>query len=145
MALLTNIALFFLCFLPLTLLVGLPFDFYLGPYQQPGAATQIFVWIVVGWPLLVPTVAFIPVAHIALAVARRTGLDPTPQVCRRVAVVVVPLGLLATHLLFWGTVVLSVRLLLTILLPGALLGWIARTPRRSRARRTSGAPASAST
>ena len=51
MAFLANFALFFVFFLPLTLAVGVPFDFYVGRYQPAEEASQLFYWILLGWPL----------------------------------------------------------------------------------------------
>ena len=129
MALLANFTLFFVFFLPLTLVVGLPFDFYVGRYQTPEEASQLFYWMVVGWPLLVPSVLFIPVAHIALAIARRTQWDLRRSALRKCALAAFPSGLLAVHLLLYGSVVVSAPLLVSYLIPGALFGWIARIPK----------------
>ena len=130
MALLANLALFFVLFLPLTYLVGWPFDYYVGRYMTPEEAPRVFNWIVMGWKLLLPGVLFVPVAHVALAIARRTLGEPDRQRLRRLVVVVVPLGFLAVHLALWGTAVLGVPLLVSVLIPGAVYGLIARLPMR---------------
>ena len=116
MAFLANFALFFVFFLPLTLAVGVPFDFYVGRYQPAEEASQLFYWILVGWPLLLSSVLFVPVAHIALAIARRGHWNLDRSALRKFALAAFPLGLLAVHLLFWGTVVFSVPLLATFLI-----------------------------
>jgi hypothetical protein len=133
-ALLANLALFFIFFLPLTLLVAIPFDLYVGRYQPAEEASQLFLWMIIGWPLLFPSVLFVPAAHVALAIARRFGWSPDRGTLRMLAVVILPLGLLWFHLWTWGTVVLGAPLLLTFLVPGALMGWVVRIPawRRSR-------------
>ena len=142
MAFLANFALFFVFFLPLTLLIGVPFDFYVGRYQPAEEASQLFYWILLGWPLFLPSVLFVAVAHIALAIARRGRRNPDPDVLRKIALVAFPLGLLAVHLLLWGTVVFSVPLLASFLIPGALFGWVARIPKpRRRGRETPGVAA----
>ncbi len=141
MAFLANFALFFVFFMPLTLVVGALGDFYVGRYQPEEEASQLFYWILVGWPLLLPSALFVPVAHIALALARRGPWELEPDLLRRLAIGVLPVGLLVVHLLFWGTVVFSVPLLISLLIPGALFGWVARIPRprQPRQRLASGA------
>ncbi len=129
MAFLANFALFFVLFLPLTLAVAAPFDFYVGRYQPPEEAAQIFYWMFVGWPLLLPSVLFLPVAHIGLAVTRRVYRDLDHSSLRRLALAVFPLGLLGVHLLVWGGVVFSLPLLVSFLIPGAVFGWLARIPK----------------
>ena len=132
MAFLANFSLFFVFFLPVTLLVGLPFDFYVGRYQPAEEASQLFYWITVGWPLLLPSVLFVPVVHLALAFARRASWDLDHEALRKIALVAFPLGLLGAHLLIWGTVVFSVPLLTSFLIPGVLFGWVARIPKLKR-------------
>ena len=134
MAFLANFALFFVVFLPLTLLIGVPFDFYVGRYQPAEEASQLFYWILLGWPLLLPSVLFVPVAHVALGIARRSQWSLDRSALRKFALAAFPLGLLAVHLLFWGTVVFSVPLLVSFLIPGALFGWVARIPKSRRDR-----------
>jgi len=129
MALFLNLALFFVLFLPLTLLVGLPFDFYLGRFQPAEEARPVIYWLIAGWPLLLPSILFIPVAHLALAIARRRQWAPDAHAMRGVSLVALPMGLLLTHFLFWGTTVLSIPLLVTFLIPGVIFGWVARIPK----------------
>ena len=133
MALFSNCLLFFLVFLPLTFLVGAPFDFYLGRYQPPEEAAQIMHWLVAGWPLFIPTVLAIPLLHVLLAIVRRRGWVSSPGESRKVFVAAFPIGLLSMHLMFWGDKVFSPQLLICILVPGAILGSIARIP-KTRAR-----------
>jgi len=131
-AFLANLGLFFVFFLPLTLLVAIPFDLYVGRYQPAEEATQLFLWMVIGWPLLFPSVLFVPAAHLALAIARRAGWGPNRGTLRKLAVVILPLGLFAFHLWIWGTVVFGAPLLLTFGVPGALFGWVVRIPESRR-------------
>ncbi len=82
MALLANLALFFVFYLPLTFAVGLLGDLYVGRYQPPEESAELFYWIVVGWPLLLPSLLAIPMLHIVLGVVRRwrrTTDDPRLQ------------------------------------------------------------------
>jgi hypothetical protein len=132
-ALFSNCLLFFVVFLPLTFLVGAPFDFYLGRYQPPEEAAQIMHWLVAGWPLFIPTVLAIPLLHVLLAILRRRSWVSSPAESRKVFVAAFPIGLLSMHLMFWGDKVFSPQLLICILVPGALLGSIARIP-KTRAR-----------
>jgi hypothetical protein len=129
MALFANCILFFVLFLPLTLLVGLSFDFYLGRFQPAEEAVPIIYWLVAGWPLLIPSFLFIPVLHIMLATVRRRTWAPDRRGMRMLSLVAFPMGLLLTHFVFWGGTVLSIPLLVTFLIPGAILGWVARIPR----------------
>jgi hypothetical protein len=129
MAFLANLVLFFVFFMPLTFIVALPGDFYVGRYQPEEEASQLFYWILIGWKFLIPSVLFIPIVHIGLAIARRTSVPLAPESLRRIALVAFPIGLLAVHLYFWGTVVFSVPLLVTFLVPGVLYGWVARIPK----------------
>ena len=129
MALFSNCLLFFLVFLPLTFLVGAPFDFYLGRYQPPEEASQVMHWLVAGWPLFIPTVLAIPLLHVLLAIVRRRGWVSSPGESRKVFVAAFPIGLLSMHLMFWGDKVFSPQLLICILVPGAILGSIARIPK----------------
>ena len=133
MALLANLVLFFAVYLPLSYAVGWAGDFWLGRYQSPEEGAQLFYWIVVGWPLLIPSLLFVPLAHIALGITRRLRRDPSPGRLRLLVVALAPLGFLAVHLALWGAVVLSAPLLASILIPGALYGLVARIPRRRRA------------
>ena len=132
MALLANLALFFVVYLPLGFAVGLAGDFWIGRYQSSETGFPLFYWIVVGWPLLVPSLLIVPVAHIALAIGRRLGPEAGAGRLRLLAIAVAPLGFLAVHLGLWGTTVLSGPLLATVLLPGAVYGLVARIPRRRR-------------
>ena len=129
MALLANLALFFLLYLPLTFAVGLAGDFYVGRYQSPEDAAPFFYWIVVGVQLFIPSVLALPAAHLALGAVRRMAGDFEPRRLRRIAVVAIPLSFLAIHLWVWGAVLVSVPLLVSILLPGSLLGLAVRIPR----------------
>ena len=140
MALLANLGLFFAFYLPLTFAVGLPGDFYVGRYQAPEEEAALFYWIVVGWPLILPSVVALPAAHIALAVARRARGDFDRKGLRRIAAVAIPLSFLAVHLWIWGAAVLSVPLLVSILIPGTLLGLVVRIPRSTPRRPTIRAP-----
>lgn len=133
MALLSNLGLFFVFYLPLTYAVGLPFDFYVGRYQSTAEETAFFNWIVVAWPLLIPSILALPAAHIVLGIARRLGEKFSPEGLRNICTAAIPLSFLAIHLAIWGDVVVSIQLLITILVPGALLGRVARIPKpRSR-------------
>lgn len=133
MALLKNLGLFFVVFLPLTLLVGLPGDYYLARHQSPEEATPIFYWMLVGWRVLLPCILFLPLAHLALAVSRRAGWRPDQATLRRVSLVVLPLGMLAMPLWLLGVHYLSVPLVVSVVVPGVVLGWLARIPLPRRA------------
>lgn len=125
MALLANIGLFFVLYLPVTYLIGLLGGFYVGPTQGRDDSYPFFIWVVVVWPLLLPSFLWVPVAHIALRLARRR-LDRNRL--RVLAIALVPTGLLAVHLVLWGGVVLSLPLLIVTIVPGALYGMLFRVP-----------------
>ncbi len=106
MALLANIALFFALFLPLTFLVGLPGGWYVGPAQLDAEAYPLFIWLLGGLQLVLPCLLWVPVAHFTLRRARtslgRGGL-------RRAALVLLPAGFLAVHVLLRGPSFLGPR------------------------------------
>ena len=131
MALLANMGLFFVFYLPLTYLIGLLGGFYVGPSQGPDDSYPLFIWLVVVLPLLLPSFLWVPLAHVLLRVSlRRLERDRL----RVLSVFLVPAGLLAAHLGVWGGVVLSLPLLFLIFIPGAAYGLVFRMPRsRSRA------------
>jgi hypothetical protein len=139
-ALVLNCLLFFVVFLPLTFLVGAPFDFYLGRYQPPREAAQVMHWLVAGWPLFIPTILAIPLLHVLLAIVRRRSWASSPGALRKLFVAAFPIGLLSMHLVFWGDKVFSPQLLIVILVPGAVMGAIARIPKTRASRRAAGQP-----
>ena len=126
MALLANLALFFVFYLPLTYWIGLPGDFYVGPTQVPENSYPFFIWLVVVGPLLLPSLAWVPVAHVLVRVGLRRF---ERNRVRGLAAVLLPAGLLGVHLWVWGDVVLSVPLLVVMIIPGALYGLVFRMPR----------------
>jgi hypothetical protein len=127
MAFLANCGLFFVVYLPLTFLIGWLFGWYVGPTQGPDDSYPVLLWIVVVWPLLLPSFLWVPPAHIVLRIARRR-LEGAQL--RRLAVAVLALGILAVHLLVWGTAVLSLPALVLTLVAGGLYGLVFRIPRR---------------
>ncbi len=128
MALLANTALFFVFYLPLTYLIGLPGGFFVGPTQGPDDSYPFFFWLVVVSPLLLPSLFWVPLAGILL----RLGQRRFEAHLRLFAVFLVPAGLLAVHYGVWGGAVLSLPLLTLTIIPGALYGLIFRLPRRGR-------------
>ena len=125
MRFLANLALFFVAFLPLTFVVGLPFGFFVGPNQQGDEAYPFFTWLVVVLQLVLPGLLVVPIVHVALRLARR---KLSPAALRRGAVAAMPLGLLAAHVAAWGTVVVSVPLLVIVCVPGTIYGALFRLP-----------------
>ncbi len=129
MAFLANVGLFFVLYMPLTFVIGWLFGFYVGPTQTPDDSFPVLIWIVVVWPLLLPSFLWVPVAHIALRMARRRQwLDPARL--RPLAVFLVPAGLLAVHIGVWRGVVLGLPLLALLIVPGLVYGLTFRIPRR---------------
>ncbi len=125
MALLANMGLFFVFYLPLTYLVGLLGGFYVGPTQGPDDSYPFFVWVVVVWPLLLPSFLWVPIAHFLLRIGLRR-LERNRL--RLLAALLVPTGLLAVHLWVWGGVVLSPQLLILAIVPGVVYGLVFRIP-----------------
>ncbi len=125
MALLANMGLFFVLYLPLTYLIGMLGGFYVGPTQGPDDSYPLFIWVVVVWPLLLPSFLWVPIAHILL----RIGLRRLERNRLRLfAVLLVPAGFLVVHLWVWGGVVMSPQLLTLAILPGAVYGLVFRIP-----------------
>lgn len=129
MALLANVALFFALFLPLGFLIGWLAGFFVGPEQTAADAYPLFLWTLGVLPLLAPGLAWVPIAHFGLRFAARR-LDRSQL--RRLALVALPLGLLAAHLVAWGTRVLGLPLLVLVVIPGAAYGAVFRIPVRRR-------------
>ncbi len=125
MTFLANVLLFFVVFLPLTYLVGLPFDFFVGPNQAGDEAYPFFTWLVVVLQLVLPALLFVPIAHVGLRWLRGRH---SRRALRWTAVAVLPLGFLGAHLAAWGPVVFSPQLLVLLLVPGALYGLTFRVP-----------------
>ena len=126
MALLANMGLFFVLYLPLSYGIGLLAGFYVGPYQGPNDSYPFLIWLFVVSPLLLPSFLWVPIAHILLRVGlRRLERDRL----RLLAIFLVPAGLLAVHLAVWGGLVLSLPLLILMLVPGGVYGLLFRMPR----------------
>ena len=130
MALFVNMLLFFLVYMPLTLLVAWPGDFYVGQYQAAEDALPLVYWILLGWPILFPSLAFVPIADWIMRLLRRFWPGLSRSALRKLSIVIYPTGLLAVHLIIWGTLVFSLPLLVSILVPGAIYGAMAWLPRR---------------
>lgn len=92
MALLSNIGLFFVFFLPLSYLIGLMGGFYVGPTQGSDDTYPLVIWMLVVSPLLLPSFLWIPIAHMLLRVGMRR-LEPTQL--RLASTLLVPAGPLA--------------------------------------------------
>ena len=128
MAFLANIGLFFFFYLPLTYLIGRVGGFYVGPTQGPDDSYPLFVWLVVVWPLLLPSLLWVPFAHILARIGLRR-LERSRV--RLLAVLLVPAGILAVHLGLWGDEVMSPQLLILAIAAGAAYGLVFRLPRSS--------------
>ena len=126
MALLANMGLFFVLFLPLSYGIGLWGGFYVGPYQGPTDSYPFMIWLIVVSPLLLPSLLWVPIAHLLLRVGRRR-LERDRL--RWFAIFLVPAGLFAVHLAAWGGVVLSWPLLTLMVIPGGIYGLVFRLPR----------------
>ena len=126
MALLANMGLFFVFYLPLTYLLGLVGGFYVGPTQGPDDSYPLLIWLGVVWPLLLPSFLWVPAAHILMRIGLRR-LERSRV--RLLAVLLLPAGILAVHLVLWGGVVLGPELLALAIVPGALYGLVFRIPR----------------
>ena len=126
MYLIKNLLIFFLVFLPLTYIVGIPGALYHGRFESAVTNSQIYNWGLVGLTLVLPCILFIPVLH--LIVRYYPGLVRAIGGARIFSTIVFPIGFLFTHLLVWGTDLLSWQLLTIILIPGLLFGLLARMP-----------------
>lgn len=125
MALLANMGLFFVLYLPLTFLIGLLGGFYVGPTQGPDDSYPLLIWVVVVSPLLLPSFLWVPIAHFLL----RAGLRRLERNrLRLLAALLIPAGLVAVHLWVWGGVVLSPQLLILAIVPGMVYGLVFRIP-----------------
>ena len=131
MALFVNMLLFLFVYMPLTLLVAWPTDFYVGRYQAAEEALPLLYWIILGWPLLFPSLAFVPVADGIMRLLRRFRPGLTKPALRKLSIVIFPAGLLAAHIITWGTQVFSLPLLVSILVPGAIYGGMAWLPKQT--------------
>jgi len=130
MKLVINLALFFVLFLPLTYIVGIPGDYWVGRYQDPDTAPTIYHWMSVGWPLILPSLLWVPVCHVAITILGRARVIRSSPWWRACSLVIWPAGFLAVHVAIYGLIVWSLPLLVTFLLPGMGYGALARIPVR---------------
>jgi len=132
MKLLINFVLFFGVFLPLTYVVGVPGNYWVGRYQDPSRAPTIYHWISVGWPLIVPSVLWVPLGHALIASLARCSEIRSPATWRVASLAMWPLGFLGVHLALYGMLLWSIPLLVTFSIPGVIYGVVARIPVRWR-------------
>ncbi len=120
MTLFRNLMTFVFLFLPLTLVLGLGCDFFVGPMEPTrwGYEVQLYYFHVFG--LLIPSIIAVPALHLlyrsrARAVSRSS--------VRALAVVATPFALLGVHLAIFGGTYWSTPLCTLFILPGALYGY----------------------
>ena len=119
-----NLVLFFLVYLPLTLIVGLA----LGSFQAPGLDRSLpyefFLWFVVALQLIGPTLLVYLVALLVLRAAARYLPSGVSSRRRLISAALVGVALPTTQAISWGALQLSIEWFLIAVLPAGLLGYL---------------------
>jgi hypothetical protein len=120
MTLFRNFMVFVFLFLPLTLVMGLVCDFFVGPIEPTRLGYEVQLYYLHVFRLLVPSIIAVPVLHFLYRSRARTASIGS---MRALAVIATPLALLGVHLAIFGTAYWSIPLVMLFALPGALCGY----------------------
>jgi hypothetical protein len=120
MTLFKNLMAFVFFFLPLTLVLGLGCDFFVGPVEPTRWGYEVQLYYFHVFHLLVPSILAVPVLHFLY---RRRAHAASRGSVRVLAVFATPLALLGVHLVIFGAAYWSIPLVTLFVLPGALYGY----------------------
>lgn len=129
MALVKNMALFFLVFLPTVALASMTLAGFLGDHFQSSpqwnAGWNPLLWLIITAPWLLPTVIVVPLLHfLAKGLMRRS-----PRVVvRRVLLVASPALFIAAVLALWGPGNFRLDFVLPVAVSGVFYGVLQRLP-----------------